>query len=90
MTAPAKKISQAAAGPEPKNDDASGGVSPAVEEELDAELQEFRTLRRDLDASKALAPPVSAERSRRESARDMLPSPRHSSRSRKRDGGEAS
>jgi hypothetical protein len=52
MTDPAKKISQPATESEPKNDDASGGVSPAVEEELDAEEQEFRALRRDLDGVK--------------------------------------
>jgi hypothetical protein len=52
MTDPAKKISQPATEPEPKNDDTSGGVSPAVEEELDADEAEFRALRRDLDGVK--------------------------------------
>jgi hypothetical protein len=52
MTDPAKKISQPATEPEPKNDDPSAGSPPEVEEKLDAEDQEYRALRRDLDGVK--------------------------------------
>jgi hypothetical protein len=52
MTDPAKKISQLETDPESKNENASDGVPPSVEEELDAEEQEFRALLRDLDGVK--------------------------------------
>jgi hypothetical protein len=53
MSDPANESTQPATESEPKNDGAiGGGVSPAVEENLDAEEQEFRALRRDLDGVK--------------------------------------
>lgn len=53
MTDPAKKIGQPAT--EPENDDTSGVVPPPVKEELDADEQEYRAMRRDLDGVKGAA-----------------------------------